>query len=105
MKHHESSLTSLVSAFTRAYHVKEDNPIIFNDSLAQVFLIKEEYNAIASNMVQGISFFSPKMAEQLKTDDAILKWITQVQLAPTPLARAAYAEKLVHHEIELGAEQ
>jgi O-methyltransferase involved in polyketide biosynthesis len=48
MKNNESSLTSLVSAFCRAYHVKEDNPIIFNDTLAEVFLLNEEYNAISS---------------------------------------------------------
>lgn len=46
------------------------------------------------------------MAEKLKDDEAaILKWITQVQLSPTPLARAAFAENIVHHEIMLGAEQ
>lgn len=106
MKKNESSLTSLVSAFTRAYHVKEDDPIIFHDSFAQLFLTNEEYKKIATNLIQGISFFSPEMAEKLKDDKAaILKWITQVQLSPTPLARAAFAEKIVHHEIKLGAEQ
>lgn len=106
MKNNESSLTSLVSAFCRAYHVKEDNPIIFNDTLAEVFLSNEEYNAISSNMVQGIYFFNPEMAEKLKDDNpAILKWITQTQLSPTPLARAAYAEKIVENEIKLGVEQ
>ncbi|MEQ2526076.1 SAM-dependent methyltransferase [Robertmurraya yapensis] len=106
MKNNESSLTSLVSAFSRAYHVKEDSPIIFNDTLAQVFLSNEEYNAISSNMVKGISFFSPKTAEKLKgNNDAILKWVTQIQLSPTPLARAAFAENVVENEIKLGAEQ
>jgi len=106
MKNPESSLTSLVSAFSRAFHVKEDTPNIFNDTLAQVFLTHEEYNAISSNMVKGISFFSPKIAEKLKgNNDAILKWVTQIQLSPTPLARAAYAENIVGNEIKLGAEQ
>lgn len=106
MKNNESSLTSLVSAFSRAYHAKEDNPIIFNDTLAHAFLSNEDYNAISSNMVQGISFFSPEMAEKLKGNDAaILKWVTQIQLSPTPLARAAYAEKIVANEIMLGVEQ
>lgn len=106
MKQNDSSLTSLVSAFCRAYHVKEDNPIIFNDTLAQAFLSTEEYHAISANMIQGISFFSPKMAEKLKGNDAaILKWVTQIQLSPTPLARAAFAERIVNHEIKLGAEQ
>jgi methyltransferase (TIGR00027 family) len=57
-------------------------------------------------MIQGISFFSPEIAEKLKGDNAaILKWITQTQLSSTPLARAAYAEKTVENEIKLGVEQ
>ncbi|MGM9945910.1 MAG: class I SAM-dependent methyltransferase [Lysinibacillus sp.] len=106
MKNNESSMTSLVSAFSRAFHVKEDQPIIFNDFIAKDFLSPEEYQAISVNMTNGINFFSPKMAKQLKGNDAaILKWVTQVQLSPTPLARAAYAEKVVLNELKLGAQQ
>lgn len=106
MKNNESSMTSLVSAFSRAFHVKEDQPIIFNDFIAKDFLSPEEYQAISANMANGINFFSPKMAEQLKGNDAgILKWVTQIQLSPTPLARAAYAEKVVLNELKLGTQQ
>ena len=41
MKNNESSMTSLVSAFSRAFHVKEDQPIIFNDFIAKDFLSPE----------------------------------------------------------------
>lgn len=106
MKNNESSMTSLVSAFSRAFHVKEDQPIIFNDFIVKDFLSPEEYQAISANMANGINFFSPKMAEQLKGNDAaILKWVTQIQLSPTPLARAAYAEKVVLNELKLGTQQ
>ena len=106
MNNNESSMTSLVSAFSRAFHVKEDQPIIFNDFIAKDFLSPEEYQAISTNMANGITFFSPKMAEQLKGNDtAILKWVTHIQLSPTPLARAAYAEKVVMNELKLGTQQ
>ena len=106
MKNNESSMTSLVSAFSRAFHVKEDLPIIFNDFIAKDFLSPEEYQAISTNMANGITFFSPKMAEQLKGNHtAILKWVTHIQLSPTPLARAAYAEKVVLNELKLGTQQ
>ena len=106
MKNNESSMTSLVSAFSRAFHVKEDQPIIFNDFIAKDFLSPEEYQAISTNMANGITFFSPKMAEQLKGNHtAILKWVTHIQLSPTPLARAAYAEKVVMNELKLGTQQ
>ena len=106
MKNNESSLTSLVSAFSRAYHVKEDRPIIFNDYVAKDFLSLEEYRAISTNMSNGIAFFSSEMAEKLKGNSkAMLKWVTQIQLSPTPLGRAAYAENVVLNEFQLGAEQ
>lgn len=46
------------------------------------------------------------MAQELqdKPDD-ILKWVIQVQLSPTPLARAAYCEKVLLNEMMLGVKQ
>ena len=104
MKQNESSLTSLVSAFSRAFHVKQDTPVIFNDTFAHNFLTNEEYDAISQNMARGIAFFSPEKATELTGDEA-LKWVNQIQLSPTPLARAAFAEEIVLNETQLGAEQ
>ena len=57
-------------------------------------------------MVQGIHFFNTDIAQQFQDNpQEILKWITQVQLSPTPLARAAYCERVLLHEITLGAKQ
>lgn len=57
-------------------------------------------------MVQGIHFFNTDIAQQFQDNPKeILKWITQVQLSPTPLARAAYCERVLLHEITLGAKQ
>src|SRR5690625_4525775 len=57
-------------------------------------------------MIKGIQFFNHEIAKELQDQpDEILKWITQVQLSPTPLARAAYCEKVLFHEILLGVKQ
>lgn len=37
--------------------------------------------------------------------EELLKWITQVQLSPTPLARVAYCESVLRNEIGLGVRQ
>ncbi|AHA06483.1 hypothetical protein IEC_02339 [Bacillus toyonensis] len=106
MKQGEASVTSLVSAFGRAYHSEFDSPKIFDDYVAKDFLSQKERNNIEMNMVQGIHFFNKDIAEQFEDNPKeILKWITQVQLSPTPLARAAYCEKVLLHEITLGAKQ
>ncbi|WJE18255.1 class I SAM-dependent methyltransferase [Bacillus cereus] len=106
MKQGEASVTSLVSAFGRAYHSEFDSPKIFDDYVAKDLISQKERNNIEMNMVQGIHFFNKDIAEQFQDNpNEILKWITQVQLSPTPLARAAYCERVLLHEMVLGAKQ
>ncbi|WP_085505785.1 class I SAM-dependent methyltransferase [Thalassobacillus devorans] len=106
MKEHESSLTSLISAFGKAYHSCFDSPKIFNDYVAKDLITQGEFNDIKKNMVYGVQFFNTDIAQKLKGNtEEILKWITQVQLSPTPLARAAYSEKVLLNEVDLGVEQ
>ncbi|MGJ7922230.1 class I SAM-dependent methyltransferase [Neobacillus sp. LXY-4] len=106
MEKNESSLTSLISAFGRAYHSKYDMPKIFNDFIADDLITENEFSDISKNMIQGIPFFNKEISQRFKDDpDEILKWITQVQLSPTPLARAAYCEKVLLNEVMLGVKQ
>jgi methyltransferase (TIGR00027 family) len=106
MKKNESSLTSLVSAFGRAYHSKYDTPKIFDDFIAKDLITQQEYTDIRENMIKGIQFFNHEIAKKFQDQpEEILKWITQVQLSPTPLARAAYCENVLFHEMWLGAKQ
>lgn len=106
MKPKESSLTSLISAFSRAYHSKYDTPTIFDDYIAKDLITPEEFSDISQNMIQGIPFFNIDIAQRFHDEpDEILKWITQVQLSPTPLARAAYCEQVLLNELILGVQQ
>ncbi|MBJ8054931.1 class I SAM-dependent methyltransferase [Bacillus cereus] len=106
MRKGEASITSLVSAFGRAYHSEFDSPKIFDDYVAKDLISQKERHDIETNMVQGIHFFNKDIAEQFQDDPKeILKWITQVQLSPTPLASAAYCERVLLHEVTLGAKQ
>lgn len=106
MKKNESSLTSLIAAFGRAYHSQFDSPKIFDDYIAKDLFSQKEWKDIKDNMVQGIAFFNKEIAIKYKDNtDEILKWITQVQLSPTPLARSAYCEKVFLNEVKLGLKQ
>jgi len=106
MKKNEFSVTSLVSAFSRAYHSKFDSPKIFDDFIANDLISSKEMTEISANMINGIEFFNKEVAQRHKNQpDKILKWITQVQLSPTPLARAAYCENVLLHEMLLGVKQ
>src|SRR5699024_7264318 len=69
-------------------------------------ITQKEFRDIRENMIKGIQFFNQEIAKKFQDHpDEILKWITQVQLSPTPLARAAYCEKVLFHEIILGTKQ
>lgn len=106
MKKGESSVTSLISAFSRAYHSQFDSPKIFNDYMAKDLISQKEFNDIKENMIQGIQFFNKEIAQKYKGNpEEILKWITQIQLAPTTLARAAYCETVLLNELILGLKQ
>ncbi len=106
MKQNESSMTSLVSAFSRAYHSKFDTPKIFDDYVSRNLISQEEFSTISNSMINGISFFNSEIGQKFKEQPKeLLKWITQVQLSPTPLARAAYCERVVLNEVNLGVEQ
>ncbi len=99
-------MTSLISAFGRAYHSCFDSPKIFDDYVAKDLITPDEFNGIKKNMVHGVQFFNSDIAQKLEGNtEEILKWITQIQLSPTPLARAAYSEKVLLNEVDLGVEQ
>ncbi|MGY8620819.1 class I SAM-dependent methyltransferase [Bacillus safensis] len=106
MKKDESSVTSLISAFARSYHSQFDTPKIFNDYIAKELISEKEFNDIKENMVQGIHFFNKDIAQKFEGNtEEILKWITQVQLSPITLSRAAFCEKVLLHEVVLGLRQ
>ncbi|WP_445487431.1 class I SAM-dependent methyltransferase [Niallia sp. 03133] len=106
MKTGKASVTSLVSAFSRAYHSEFDRPLIFDDYIAKNLISQQEKSMIKENMVQGIQFFNKEIADKLDYNaDKLLKWITQIQLSPTPLARAAFCETALLHEVFLDAKQ
>lgn len=106
MKQNESSITSLMSAFGRAYHSLFDDPKIFNDSIAELIISKQEFETISENLIQGSQDFIENIPNKIHDQpDEIIKWITQVQLSPISLSRSAFCEKVLQNEIILGAEQ
>ncbi|MBP1932782.1 class I SAM-dependent methyltransferase [Ammoniphilus resinae] len=96
------SVTALVSAFSRAYHSMQYTEKIFDDHLAKKIVTEDEYQEIASNMSKGIGFFNPSF---VGTPEEALQWIVNQQLSPSPLGRAAFAEKSLESAVRFGARQ
>lgn len=98
----QKSMTALISAFTRAYHSVQNKEKVFDDYLAKGILTQNEYEQIACNMSKGINFFNPLFKG---TQDEALRWIVDNQLSPSPLGRAAFAEKSLENAVRIGAKQ
>ncbi|MGN0638588.1 MAG: class I SAM-dependent methyltransferase [Huintestinicola sp.] len=99
-----SSMTALMSAFARAYHFKTEKRPVFSDSAAERLMTEEEYGGIAKYVRDGIDFFAPELAGKLSDSEA-LGYIVSTQLAPTPLARAAFCEESLKTAAMTGTEQ
>lgn len=97
-----NNTTALVSCFARCFHSQNNSVKIFDDSVADKILTKEEYNQIAENMANGISFFNPNFTGDKK---AAIRWIADNRLSPTVLGRSAFCERVLANEIRLGCKQ
>lgn len=95
-------MTALVSCFARCYHYKNNNIRIFSDSFAEVILGDLEYNAIANNMSDGISFFNPSF---VGSRDEALRWIVDNRLSASVLGRSAFCETSLFNALKFGCKQ
>ena len=84
------SITALMTAYIRAYHSTNDNPVIFNDSLG-LQLIPEERRKLIE---QGLS--------SSKSD---LRKLLQTMGLPNVVSRARYTEDTLAKEIKSGVKQ
>ena len=97
-----NNMTALVSAFAKAYHYINNDTWVFADPFARKMLTDEEYTAISQNMSQGISFFAPEFHG---TPEEALRFIVDLQLAPSVLARSAFCERAIENAVRIGCEQ
>jgi methyltransferase (TIGR00027 family) len=98
----QKSMTALISAFSRAYHSANNKEKVFDDYLAKDILTQSEYEQIAGNMSKGINFFHPFFQG---TQEEALRFIVDNQLSPSPLGRAAFAEKALENAAGTGVKQ
>jgi methyltransferase (TIGR00027 family) len=98
----QKSMTALISAFSRGYHTEHNQVKIFDDSMARLLLREEEFAQISKSMTDGIGFFNPSFTG---TPQEGLRWVVDNQLSPSPLGRAAFAEKALETAVKSGTKQ
>lgn len=94
-----------MSAFGRAYHTQNVKKPIFADTKVRELMTDEEYSMIANYILSGLNFFAPDKKESFANNEETLKFLVNTQIAPTPLARAAFCEDALKASAQTGTEQ
>ncbi|MGN1089216.1 MAG: class I SAM-dependent methyltransferase [Huintestinicola sp.] len=94
-----------MSAFGRAYHAENTEAPIFADRKARELMTEEEYSMIANYILEGMEFFAPDKKDSFADSKEALKYLVNTQIAPTPLARAAFCENALKTSMRTGTEQ
>lgn len=89
----KASITALMSLFTRAFHAENEPNSVFCDFLAKELMTADEYDAVKGYILGGAQFFEPQMSPSGQQPTELLRRLVNVQLAPSPLCRAAYTEQ------------
>lgn len=100
-----SSITSLMSSFGRAYHSENAENPVFDDFKARELMTDDEYRSIAGYILGGIDFFAPEMNGKFESNEKILEYLVNTQIAPTTLGRAAFCEESLKTAVRTGTKQ
>lgn len=101
----ETSITSLMSSFGRAFHSENEEHPIFVDYLAKELMTTEEYDTVQAYILDGARFFEPEINTQDQKPIEIIKKIVNKHIAPSPLCRACYTEKTLKEAVIAGTKQ
>ncbi|MGN1002136.1 MAG: class I SAM-dependent methyltransferase [Oscillospiraceae bacterium] len=101
----KASITSLMSAFGRAYHAENAKNPVFADTKAGELLSVDEKKAIAGYILSGMDFFAPDKKGTFASEEDALRYLVYTQIAPTPLARARFCEDSLKAAAATGVEQ
>ena len=101
----KASITALMSAFGRAFHAENEEHPVFADHLAKNLMTEEEYAAVQGYILGGAQFFEPEIDSAEQTPKELLRKLINTHIAPSPLCRAAYAERTLKTAVLTGTKQ
>lgn len=100
-----STISALVTAFSRAYHSAHDSPKIFNDPLAGLMFGEEERSFLEQALAGLIKIVNPDLAATGPDQATALACVIQNQNGPITLSRSRYAEDCLERAIRRGVRQ
>ncbi|MCH3953837.1 MAG: class I SAM-dependent methyltransferase [Eubacterium sp.] len=101
----KSSITALMSSFSRVFHTENEERPVFTDHLARELMTAEEYAAIQGYILDGAQFFEPESNPAEQDSKELLRKLITTHIAPSPLCRAAYTEQALKTAALTGTRQ
>jgi methyltransferase (TIGR00027 family) len=103
MEYNRASVTSLITAFIRAYHATHDPDPIFDDRLAAQLFTEAEHAAFSKNLAMTVGIYDPETAATHPDEATALAAVVRAQ--SIPLCRGRYAEDCLRDELAAGLRQ
>ena len=101
----KTSITALMSSFGRVFHAENEDHPVFTDHLAKNLMTEEEYTAVQGYILSGAQFFEPEIDPAKQEPKGLLRRLVNVHIAPSPLCRATYTEKVLKAAVLTGTKQ
>ena len=101
----QGSLTALLSAFARAYHIRQEAHPLFADPVAEKLFAPGEYRQLCQYLLDGVEALLPGGRGAYATDEEALRALVYEQFAPTPLARQRFCEDALQTAVRTGTRQ
>lgn len=105
MEASRSSITALVTAFSRAYHARHDWPKIFDDPLAGRMFADDERRFLEQALAGLVKMVNPELAASGPDQATALACVMQSQNGPMTLSRSRYAEDSLEQAVRRGVRQ
>lgn len=96
--------TAFMIAFMRGIHAVNDNPKIFNDTLAYELLPEEVREGLKQYLTESASQLAPELAKECVDAEASFRLAVQTMAGPM-LARARFVEDRLEEAIRKGISQ
>ena len=101
----KASITALMSSLGRAFHAENEEHPVFADRLAKNLMTEEEYSTVQGYILSGAQSFEPEIDPAKQKPKELLRKLINTHIAPSPLCRAAYAEKALKTAVLTGTKQ
>lgn len=88
----EYSRTALVAALIRQYHQQDEKPLVFNDSLAEKMVLKEERDFIEKRFIDSLGPAAEFLPKGLTPSELMPKAVRLMPFPAVMLARYRYCE-------------